>query len=51
LLPTPIYRRELLPAGARLSGPAVIEEVGSTVLVHPGDGLDVDALGLLMISS
>jgi len=50
-LPTPIYRRELLPAGARLSGPAVIEEVDSTVLVHPGDGLDVDALGLLMISS
>jgi N-methylhydantoinase A len=47
---TPIYRRERLPAGASLLGPAVIEEVGSTVVVEPGDALEVDGRGLLIIN-
>ncbi len=32
----PIYDRYTLPAGAALSGPAVVEEFDSTTVVHPG---------------
>ena len=35
-LPTPLYRRDELPAGARLEGPAIVEELDSTTLVPPG---------------
>ncbi len=37
-----IYDREKLPAGADLSGPAVIEEVGSTTVVFPGQSVLTD---------
>jgi N-methylhydantoinase A len=33
---TPIYDRELLAAGARIDGPAVIEQTDTTVLIPPG---------------
>jgi N-methylhydantoinase A len=32
----PVYRRERLPAGAPVVGPAVLEEMGSTTIVPPG---------------
>jgi N-methylhydantoinase A len=48
-LATPVFRREELPAGARLGGPAVIEETDSTVLLHPGNTLEVDPVGLLIM--
>jgi N-methylhydantoinase A len=47
--PTPIYRRDQLAAGTRLSGPAVVEAVDSTILVHPGQELSVDETGLVRI--
>jgi N-methylhydantoinase A len=47
---TPIYRRESLPVGFALSGPAVIEEPDSTTVVHPGDALRVRGDGLLEIA-
>jgi N-methylhydantoinase A len=47
---TAIYRRDLLPAGARLTGPAIIEEAGSTSLLHPGSHLTVDECGLLLMT-
>jgi N-methylhydantoinase A len=47
--PCPIYRREALVAGAGMSGPAVIEEYGSTTIVFRGWGVRVDPdLNLLM---
>ena len=46
---TPIYRREALPRGARLAGPAVIEQADATCFVEPGARLHVDALGNLRI--
>ncbi|HEY7032269.1 MAG TPA: hydantoinase/oxoprolinase family protein [Thermomicrobiales bacterium] len=46
---TPIYRRESLPAGFALEGPAVIEEPDSTTVVHPGDTMRVREDGLLEI--
>ncbi len=48
-VPTRIYRREQLPPGAELVGPAVVEEAMSTTLVHPGERVDVDDYGNLLI--
>lgn len=39
---TAIYRREDLPAGATLTGPAVIEQLDSTTVVPPGMTAQVD---------
>ena len=47
---TPTYWRESLPPGAMLTGPAVIEEYGATVPLHPGFTAAVDHLGNLLIS-
>ncbi|HEU5431532.1 MAG TPA: hydantoinase/oxoprolinase family protein [Thermomicrobiales bacterium] len=46
---TPIFRREALPAGFTTVGPVIVEEVSSTTLVHPGQRLTVDAVGLMAI--
>src|SRR5262245_35446349 len=48
--PTPIYLRDDLPLGARLAGPAVVEQFDSTVLVFPGDEAMVDHGGNLTIA-
>ena len=47
---TPVYDRTLLPAGAVLEGPAIIEEADSTVLLHPRQRLCVDAYGVITLS-
>jgi N-methylhydantoinase A len=39
---SPVYRRADLPAGATFEGPAVIEQLDSTVLVPPGVRTEVD---------
>ena len=44
-----VYERDLLPAGARLAGPLIVEEPSTTTLVHPGQRLTVDEWGNLMI--
>ena len=46
---TPIYRRAALAPGARIVGPAIVEEFGSTTAVFPGQHLDVDPHGILII--
>jgi N-methylhydantoinase A len=46
---TPIYWRPDLAAGDELHGPAVVEEFGSTVPVHPGFVARVDALGNIVV--
>ncbi len=43
------YWRAALPVGAVVSGPAVIEEYGATVPVHPGFSATVDRLGNLVV--
>jgi N-methylhydantoinase A len=43
--PSSIYDGALLLPGNRLRGPAVIETTDTTVVVHPGRSLAVDALG------
>ena len=42
---TPIYDGALLAPGNRIKGPAVIETTDTTVVVHPGRSLKVDAFG------
>jgi N-methylhydantoinase A len=47
--PTPTYARAALIAGNRISGPALIEEHAATTVLLPGDKLEVDGCGHLMI--
>jgi N-methylhydantoinase A len=47
----PVYRRTEIPLGAQLSGPAIVEEHGSTTLVEPGQSLAVDGHGMLVITN
>jgi N-methylhydantoinase A len=47
---TPVYRRDLIRAGNRISGPALVEEHASTTVLQPGDELRVDELGNLQLS-
>jgi N-methylhydantoinase A len=46
---TPIFSRRPLLARNVIAGPALIEEHASTTVVHPGDRLEVDAFGNLVI--
>jgi N-methylhydantoinase A len=46
---TPVYDRSRLPAGATLSGPAVIEGGQTTAVLRPGDAATVDADGTLRV--
>jgi N-methylhydantoinase A len=45
-----VYQREQLGAGARVSGPAIVEESGSTTVVAPSQELVVDEFGNLIIT-
>jgi N-methylhydantoinase A len=47
---TPTYDRTRLAAGDVVAGPAIIEEFGSTVPVHPGFAATVDAYGNLLLA-
>src|SRR3954468_10943593 len=42
---TPVYDGEKLAIGNRVKGPAIVETSDTTVVVHPGRTLSVDALG------
>jgi N-methylhydantoinase A len=46
---TPIYRRAQLPPGTALTGPAIVEQLDTTIVIEPGDKVSVDALSNLMI--
>ena len=46
---TPVYRRDDLTAGTTFDGPALVEGVESTTVVHPGQAVRVDELGNLVV--
>ena len=46
---TPVYRRDDLTAGTTFDGPALVEGVESTTVVHPGQAVRVDNLGNLVV--
>jgi N-methylhydantoinase A len=49
-LDTPVHWRDDLPAGAWLSGPAIVAETDSTLLLAPGDELEALASGHLVVN-
>jgi N-methylhydantoinase A len=49
LMACPVWRRGDLPPGARLTGPAIVEEPSSTTVLEPGDELEVNPFGYLVI--
>jgi N-methylhydantoinase A len=48
---TPIHARELLRAGDVLVGPAIVEEFGSTIPIHPGFTARVDGFANLIVTA
>jgi N-methylhydantoinase A len=48
-VPTAIYERARLPLGARVDGPAIIEQADTTTVVPPGHAARVDEAGNLRI--
>ena len=49
LTPTPIYDGYKLVPGNRLDGPCVVETTTTSMVVHPGQRIEVDALGNFVI--
>ena len=45
----PVYDRSQLPAGAEITGPAIIEEFGSTTVLFDGQSLTTDGYGTFII--
>jgi N-methylhydantoinase A len=45
----PIYQRQNLYPGAEFQGPAIIEQLDTTTVVHPGQTVSVDDWGSLII--
>ena len=46
---TPVYDRYALGSSFRAEGPVIVEEKESTIVVNPGDVLEVDSLGNIRI--
>ncbi len=46
---TPVYRRDALPESATLTGPAIIEQMDTTVVIEPGDRVTQDRDGNLIV--
>ncbi len=47
--PTDFYRRDLLPIGERIAGPAIVLQMDSTTVVPPQHTFEVDTAGNLII--
>jgi N-methylhydantoinase A len=45
----PVYRRDALRVGSTLSGPAIVEEAQSTLVVGPGDHFEADRHGNIIV--
>jgi N-methylhydantoinase A len=49
-LDTPVYARDRIGVQVQVEGPAVVEEMSSTVVVAPGSRASMDALGNLVVN-
>jgi N-methylhydantoinase A len=45
----PVYRRDALAAGSQITGPAIVQELGTTTVLFPGDQCKVAPSGELII--
>jgi N-methylhydantoinase A len=48
-LSTPIFDRDRLPLNSEFLGPAILEQLDATTVIHPGDRAQVDLLGNVII--
>ena len=48
-VPTPVYDRYALRPGDTFTGPAIVEEKESTLVVGPGASLNIDEYGSLIV--
>lgn len=48
---TPIYQRRAIPAGGTFEGPAIIEQVDTTIVVNPEMAATVDGYGNVLLSN
>lgn len=46
----PVYARERLPAGARIAGPAIVEQMDATTVLPPGAQARLDRSGCLQVA-
>ena len=46
---TPFYERELLLAGDRIDGPAIVEQYDTTTVIPPGLAAEIDAHGNIVV--
>lgn len=49
-VPVPIYEKALLPLGAAVTGPAIVEQPDTTTVLYPGQRGAVDAYGNIVIT-
>lgn len=47
----PVYSREEMRAGDRLTGPAVVEQMDSTIVILPGWDARLEGTGILRLDS
>ncbi len=47
---TMIYQREALPMGVTITGPAVIEQLDTTLIINPTDSFVVDSFGNIVLT-
>jgi N-methylhydantoinase A len=50
LLDTVVYRKDRIPAGSMITGPAILESELTTIVVAPGTSAEVDALGNVVVT-
>ena len=46
---TPIFARDRLPTDAAFDGPAIVEQMDTTIVIEPGNGVEADPDGNLLI--
>ena len=47
---TPVYLRDRLPEGSAFDGPAIVEQLDCTTVVEPGNRVQMDGIGNLIIT-
>jgi N-methylhydantoinase A len=48
---TPVYDRATLSPGSTFDGPAIVEQIDTTVVIHPGQAVCVDKYRNLLINT
>jgi N-methylhydantoinase A len=46
----PVFDRVKLPIGARITGPAIVQQIDATTVIEPGSATLVDEIGNLRIA-